>query len=400
MERDESVVVAARYQLLRKLGEGGMGSVWLAHDLSLDARCALKLIDHDKRSDPEVRLRFAREARAAAQVRSTHVVDVFDHGEWEGVPFIAMEYLVGEDLGERLERCGRLDADTTYRVVAQVARALTRAHAAGIVHRDLKPENVFLVREEEGELCKVLDFGIAKFDSYSLKDHATKSGSLLGTPCYVSPEQARGEPVDHRSDLWSLAVIAFHCLTGRLPFQSQGLGLLLAQVIYARLPLPSEIDPALPAALDAWWLRAASRDPEQRFQSARDLAEGLGSALGAAPLPSTPSSFPPPPVVRGGSLADPAPASRSRNALFGVSGLVLGAGLTFVVAALRSPPTESGPVAKALRAASIPPPAPTSTPLPSNEVAKAAPGAAPAIKKVVRAPRPKKQRKPARKPSP
>ncbi len=382
MERAQSVLVAARYQLLRKLGAGGMGTVWLAHDLSLDTRCALKLIDHERRSDPQVRLRFTREARAAAQVRSRHVALIFDHGEWEGVPFIAMEYLVGEDLGARLER-GRLDADSTYRVIEQVARALTRAHAAGIVHRDLKPENLFLTRDDEGELCKVLDFGIAQLEMYSGSARVTDPGAFLGTPYYVSPEQAQAEPVDHRADLWSLAMIAFHCLTGRTPFESEGMAELLAQVVYGRLPLPSELDPSLPAALDGWWLRAAERDPELRFQSARELADALGNALGAAPLKSSPSSMPPPPIELPAS-------SRGRSALFGMSGLVLGAGLTIAVALLTRPAVEP------FRASiSVPPPAPPPEPTPSVSVSAALPQllpkVVPASKNKARAPRSKKQ---------
>jgi serine/threonine protein kinase len=262
-------VVAGRYRLVRMLGSGGMGTVWLAHDLSLDSQCALKLIDDDKAASEEVRIRFEREARAAAQVRGAHVVDIFDHGEHEGVPFIAMEYLEGEDLEERLRRLGRLDAESTYRVIAHVARALVRAHSLGIVHRDLKPENIFLVQGDEHEIAKVLDFGIAKHDTYSLRDKATKTGSFLGTPFYVSPEQARGKVIDYRSDLWSLGVIAFQCLTGRPPFESEALGELMGLILYEDLPKPTERNPELPPALDEWWQRAAARDPEERFQSAK-----------------------------------------------------------------------------------------------------------------------------------
>ncbi|HEY0464190.1 MAG TPA: serine/threonine-protein kinase, partial [Polyangiaceae bacterium] len=138
-------IIADRYCLLRKLGAGGMGSVWLAHDQSLDSQCAVKLVDPEKAADEEVRIRFEREAKAAAQIRGANVVDIFDHGIWDGTPFIVMEYLEGEDLGARLERDGALDTEQTYQIVSQVARALVRAHAAGIVHRDLKPENIFLV---------------------------------------------------------------------------------------------------------------------------------------------------------------------------------------------------------------------------------------------------------------
>jgi serine/threonine-protein kinase len=300
VERAEGVVVAGRYRLTRKLGAGGMGSVWLAYDLSLDTRCALKLVDDDKAKSEEVRVRFQREAKAAAQLRSPHVVDVFDHGDWSGVPYIAMEFLDGEDLGVRLSRLGRLDPGSTYRVIAHVARALTRAHALGIVHRDLKPENVFLVRGDDEEIAKVLDFGIAKHDAYSLQDKATKTGSFLGTPYYVSPEQARGKSTDYRSDLWSLGVIAFECITGRPPFQAEALGELMGQILYEDPPKPTERAPGLLPSVDAWWERASQRDREQRFQSAKELADALGRALGVTRMVVVPSipprqSLPPSP---------------------------------------------------------------------------------------------------------
>jgi serine/threonine protein kinase len=284
IQRVPGIVIAARYRLVRQLGVGGMGTVWLAHDLLLDSSCALKLIDDDKARSEEVRVRFAREAKVAAQLRGSHVVDVFEHSEWEGIPFIAMEFLDGEDLGTRLDRLGRLDPENTYRFVAHVARALSRAHSLGIVHRDLKPENVFLIPSEDGEIAKVLDFGIAKHDAYSLRDKATKTGSFLGTPFYVSPEQARGKDTDHRSDLWSLGVIAFQCLTGAPPFESEALGELMGLILYEDLPLPSQRNADLPAALDLWWQRAAAREREDRFQSARELADSLGEALGIKQL--------------------------------------------------------------------------------------------------------------------
>jgi serine/threonine protein kinase len=292
VERAPGVVVANRYRLVRQLGVGGMGTVWLADDLELDSPCALKLIDDDKAQSSEVRVRFAREAKVAAQLRGAHVVDVFEHGEWEETPFIAMEYLEGEDLGTRLDREEVLDLASTYRVAAHVARALARAHAFGIVHRDLKPENIFLVPTDDGEVAKVVDFGIAKHDAYSLRDKTTKTGSFLGTPYYVSPEQARGKPTDHRSDLWSLAVIVFQCLTGRPPFESEALGELMGLILYEDLPRPSDIRPELPPAFDDWWQRAAQRDREDRFQSAKEFADALADALGQPNILTVPSLAP------------------------------------------------------------------------------------------------------------
>jgi serine/threonine-protein kinase len=200
---------------------------------------------------------------------------------WEEIPYIAMEYLEGEDLNARLERVVRLPHPQTVRIVSQVAKGLTRAHAAGIVHRDLKPENIFLAKDGDDEVAKVLDFGIAKRSQTSLSEAGTKTGSLMGTPFYMSPEQARGvKSIDHRSDLFSLAIIAYQCVTGKLPFYSEGLGDVLAQIMYEPIPVPSQQGLQVPAGFDAWWHRAAARPVEARFQSAKDLADSLALALG------------------------------------------------------------------------------------------------------------------------
>jgi serine/threonine protein kinase len=187
----------------------------------------------------------------------------------------------GEDLAARLERFGRLPHGQTARIIAQVAKGLGRAHAAGIVHRDLKPENVFLTKDGDDDVVKVLDFGIAKRSQTSLSEAGTKTGSLLGTPFHMSPEQARGvKGIDHRSDLFSLAIIAYQCVTGRLPFYSEGLGDVLAQIMYEPIPVPSQHAEGVPPAFDAWWLRASARAVEERFQSAKEMADSLSIALG------------------------------------------------------------------------------------------------------------------------
>jgi len=276
----EGLNVAERFRLVRELGRGGMGSVWLAEHTSLDVLCAIKFIDREGQNSPEVRQRFQREAKAAASLRSPHVVQILDHGVWEDVPYIAMEYMDGEDLAHRLDRLGRLSWGETSRITTHVARALTKAHGAGIVHRDMKPENIFLARDDDGEIAKVLDFGIAKRANAALTDVGTKTGSLLGTPFYMSPEQARGtKSIDYRSDLFSLAVIVYQSLTGQLPFYSEGLGDILAQIMYEPMPIPSQKAPDLPPTFDAWLARASAREPEGRFQSAKELAEALAVAL-------------------------------------------------------------------------------------------------------------------------
>jgi eukaryotic-like serine/threonine-protein kinase len=281
MKLTAGLVIAERFRLVRPLGQGGMGAVWLAQHTGLDVPCAVKFIHEEAARSPELRARFEREAKAAAQLRSPHVVQILDHGVWSGVPYMAMEYLEGEDLGERLQRVGRLDPREALTVAAQVGRALSKAHAAGLIHRDLKPSNIFIGRDDEREVAKVLDFGVAKVKETGV-DGSTKTGAILGTPYYMSPEQARGsKSVDHRSDLWALAVVVYQCVTGRLPFPGEALGDLFVKIIVEPLPVPSHAGP-VPPGFDAWWARAAARDPAQRFQTAKELIDALGVSLGVS----------------------------------------------------------------------------------------------------------------------
>ena len=278
-------LVAGKYRLTRLLGRGGMGAVWEGTHTSLGNRVAVKFIDAEYAESPEARSRFENEARAAARLRSKHVVEVYDHGvSDDGRPFIVMEFLSGEPLDKRLDRVGRLPAKDTAHLVLQVCRALTKAHAANIVHRDLKPENVFLVwDEEEGtDVVKVVDFGIAKFSDASMgSSSSTRTGSVLGTPHYMSPEQARGlRTVDSRSDLWSVAVIAYRCIVGALPFEGEAVGDLLVKLCTAPIPVPSRIAPDIPPGFDAWVAKALTREPEGRFATAAQLGESLAAVCG------------------------------------------------------------------------------------------------------------------------
>ncbi|HEU4404663.1 MAG TPA: serine/threonine-protein kinase [Polyangiaceae bacterium] len=277
------VLVANRFQVRSLLDRGSMGSVWLAHHVELDMRCALKFIEGQGALDPDMRRRFAQEARAAALLRSPHVVQIFDAGTWEGTPYLAMELLEGETLSKRLDRLGRLRPGACVAIAEQVARALTKAHAANVVHRDLKPANIFLARDENSEVVKVLDFGIAKWALPSGGEAVTRYGAMLGTPCYMSPEQARDcRVVDHRADLWSLAVMVYECMTGRLPFESKHITELFLQILSDPLPVPSQVAPGLPVAFDAWWAKAANRDPERRFGTAREMVDALAMSLGVS----------------------------------------------------------------------------------------------------------------------
>ncbi len=280
---EANLVVADRFRLVRELGRGGMGSVWLAHHMQLDIPCAVKFIESPAVTE-EARARFATEARAAAALRSPHVVQVLDTGTWQDMPYIAMELLEGEELSMRLERLGKLPPRVVLELVGQAARALTKAHGLGIVHRDLKPDNLFIVRDEDRELVKILDFGIAKFVDPLATGVQTRTGSVMGTPYYMSPEQAKGsKAIDHRSDVWSLGVIVYECLTGFRPFDSDSLGDLILRIVSYPIPTLRERAPELPEAVEAFWQRASAREPDQRYQSVRELVDGLAEALGEAP---------------------------------------------------------------------------------------------------------------------
>ncbi len=275
-----NLVIADRYRLERQIGRGGMGSVWLAHHMGLDIPCAVKFIEGEYAALPEAQARFVREAKAAAQLRSPHVVQILDHGVWQGTPYMAMELLEGEDLGKRLTRIGRMSPQDVCVIITQVSRALTKAHAAGVVHRDLQPDNIYLVHDDDREIAKVLDFGIAKAQG-GIDGSNTKTGAMLGTPYYMSPEQAQGiKAVDGRSDLWSLAVITYQCLTGRLPFESEALGDLLFKIFTYEPALPSQVAPDLPPAFDDWWRKAGAKQPDARFQTAKEFSDRLHDALG------------------------------------------------------------------------------------------------------------------------
>ncbi|HEY2513912.1 MAG TPA: protein kinase [Polyangiaceae bacterium] len=281
--------IAGKYDVLRLIGRGGMGTVWEGRHNTLGTRVAIKFIDAEYADSVEARTRFDNEARAAANIQSKHAIQIFDHGVTaDGKPYIVMELLSGEPLDQRLDRLGRIPLAETARILRQVSRALARAHERGIVHRDLKPENIFLVRtpDDDDEIAKVLDFGIAKFKKMDgttsgMPTSSTKTGAVLGTPFYMAPEQARGlRELDHRCDLWSMGVIAFKCVCGVLPFEGVSVGDLLVKICTAPAPVPSTLVPGLGGAFDAWFLRALEKDPARRFQNAGELAEGLAFAAG------------------------------------------------------------------------------------------------------------------------
>jgi serine/threonine protein kinase len=238
----------------------------------------VKLIESQHAANPNAVLRFEQEARAAAKLRSAHVVQVLDFGVDDGSPYLVMELLEGESLATRLANHGALPPLESFTVVNHIAHAITRAHSQGFVHRDLKPDNVFMIDEGEELLVKVLDFGIAKALLGPTRG-LTDTGALLGTPHYASPEQLEAKAVDSRSDLWSLGVVAFECVTGLLPFDAPSLPALLRAICYDPVVVPSAVA-RVPVGFDAWFLRATTRDRERRFQSARELSDELRALLG------------------------------------------------------------------------------------------------------------------------
>ena len=322
MSLEAGRVLSTRYRLVRPLGQGSQGAVWIADHLALNTHVAVKLIDPDLAKREDAVERFKREATAAAQLRSAHVVQILDHGIDEGQPFIVMELLEGEDLFERLNKRGRLSLRETSKVITQVCRALARAHAAGIVHRDLKPENVFLCNNEDDEVVKVLDFGVAKVtDPAKATMQRTNVGTLIGTPHYMSPEQVKGiSEIDFRTDLWAIGVIAYQCVVGELPFDSEGVGDLLIKISMADAPIPSKVWKGVPSQFDAWFAKACDKDANKRFQSARELAENLARVVASVPeamrgeLPPRPVSIRPPPVAPASSPGTPAPPSVPKSA--------------------------------------------------------------------------------------
>ncbi len=260
-----------------------MGTVWLARHLALDIDVALKFIDSSLTRQADYVDRFRREARAAAQIKSPHVVGVLDYGmDVEGRPFMAMEFLEGVTVGEFLKVHGRLSPLTVARIVTHAARGLGKAHALGVVHRDIKPENLFLCgdSEEDTFTLKVLDFGVAKA-GLSSNGLGTMAGQLVGSPAYMSPEQAHGrKSVDHRTDLFSLAVVAYQCLTGTRAFKGSGVGELLLSICSTTPVAPSKIALDLPSEIDAWFEKALAKEPAARFQSARELGATFCDVLG------------------------------------------------------------------------------------------------------------------------
>ncbi len=277
--------VLSQYRIVSRLGAGGMGEVYLAEDLRLDRRVAIKVLARDKSTDQALRQRFTTEAKAASALNHPHVCVIYDVGECDdGTPFIAMEYVQGRSL-DAIARTAPIDSDLLLDWSCQIADALEAAHAKRIVHRDIKPANISVT--EWGKI-KVLDFGLAKRlplagdNPLSEADALqTRYGELLGTPDFMSPEQAVGGTVDHRSDLFSLGVVIYQLATGVLPFHGDSLADTLTRITQ-REPRPlREYNPRVPPALERIVLRCLQKVPERRYESAGELLRELEACRSA-----------------------------------------------------------------------------------------------------------------------
>lgn len=268
----------AGYRIVRRLGRGGMGILYLAVEPGLERRVALKLIAPEAAADEVFARRFAEESRIAASIEHPNVVPIYAAGEEAGVPYIAMRYVAGSDLGRRIEREGRIVPERAVALIAQVGNGLDAIHAAGLVHRDVKPANVLLSGEEGEEHAYITDFGVAR--NVSTRSGLTQTGRFVGTLDYVAPEQISGAAVDARVDVYALGCLLFKLLTGQVPFPREG----EAARLYAHLndppPAPSLYAPGTPPGLDAVLARAMAKDPADRYPSAGDLGRAAVAALG------------------------------------------------------------------------------------------------------------------------
>jgi len=270
-------VLGDTYQVKRVIGEGGMGRVYEARHLRLgDRRFAVKVLHAEFARDPDVVARFQREAESSSSIDHPNVIDVFDvHTTPEGQPYLVGEFLEGEELGELLKRVTKLDVGTAAAITRQVCRALDAAHARGMVHRDMKPENVFVTTRDGLPHVKVLDFGISKAKDGAGGNNLTRTGMIIGTPSYMAPEQARGEKVDLRADVYAVGAMLYAEITGQKPFDSDDPTATITQVLTEEPARPRSFDAQIPEALELVVQRAMAKDPRERYQTMADLDAAL-----------------------------------------------------------------------------------------------------------------------------
>ena len=273
-----------QYEILAMIGRGGMGAVYKARQTSLDRVCGVKVLPRAYAADPSFLERFRREARGAAAISHPSVIQVYDVGQERGFHFIVMEFVEGDHLGKVVERDGRLPVIEALGMLKQVASALAAAHNLGIVHRDIKPSNLLL---QPNGVVKVADFGLAKRSGMDI--NVTAPGTRLGTPHYMPPEVAHGQPADARSDLYSLGATFYHLCSGRCPVEGKTAAKVIHNLLHAEPPPLDEVAPDVPPKLRRVIQRLIARDPEARYQSARELLDALeGREPEAAEAPPTP----------------------------------------------------------------------------------------------------------------
>ncbi len=298
-------VLSGRYEVVERIGEGGMGFVYRCTHVDLKRPIAIKVLRPDFSHRPDVVARFQREARSASRIGHEHIVDVLDFGETPtGQSYFAMEYLEGEDLAEVLARTGTISAARACGLLGQCARALAAAHDKGIVHRDMKPENIFLVYRDGREFVKIVDFGIAKMSDIEVDGapgrKLTKTGSIFGTPEYMSPEQASGKELDHRVDIYALGIILFECIAGRVPFVGDTFMGILTKQLFDPMPDLLEVNPHAERfpGVDMILRRGLAKDRDHRYLTMHEFADALEAiARGELPPEETAamSTRPPPP---------------------------------------------------------------------------------------------------------
>jgi eukaryotic-like serine/threonine-protein kinase len=284
------VIFNGRYELHRRLGRGGMAEVYLARDQMLDRPVAVKVLFPALATDAGFVERFRREAQSAANLQHANIVSVFDWGEANGTYFIVMEYVEGHTLAEILRDDGRVHPDRAAEIAADIAAALGFAHRNGVVHRDVKPGNVLVTHDGS---VKVADFGIARAISDHSDQNLTKTGSVMGTATYFSPEQARGAPVDPRSDLYSLGCVLYEMTTGQAPFSGESAVAIAYKHVQENPVPPRQIDPALPETLEAITLKCLAKNPANRYPTAQDLRADLRRYLDGARILAEPVLAPP-----------------------------------------------------------------------------------------------------------
>ncbi len=290
-------IVDGKYQIERLIGEGGMGAVYSGENLRIRRRVAIKVLHSATAQSSDVVQRFEREAQAAGRIGNDHILEVIDLGQLpDGDRYMVMEFLDGEALSSRIARLGRLAPVQAVGLVRQALEGLAAAHAAGIIHRDLKPDNLFILREKAGQLdyLKIIDFGISKFQPLGAEGSMTRTGAIMGTPYYMSPEQARGSrEADHRSDLYAMGVILYEALSGRVPFEAETLNELLFKIVLSpHAPLSGvapEVDDALASIVD----KSLARDPDHRFQTAAEFIAALQAWESSGAAVELPPSFDP-----------------------------------------------------------------------------------------------------------